>query len=42
LILLGGFSGSSFDKEIADFEILRDAAMANIFDLYIWVHSGAT
>ena len=28
----GGFSGSRSDEDIADFEVLRDVAMATIFD----------
>jgi len=40
----GGFSGSSYpNKDITDFEVLRDVAMANIFWLSIFVvHIGAT
>ena len=33
----GGFSGSrSSDKDIADFEIVRDVAMATFYAFYIW------
>ena len=39
----GGFSGSRSDEDIADFEVLRDVAMATIFWLSIYgVHIGAT
>ena len=32
----GGFSGSSYPMDIADFEVLRDVGMATIFWLSIW------
>jgi len=40
----GGFSGVKLsDEDIADFEVLRDVAMATIFGfLHMGVHIGAT
>jgi len=39
---MGGFSGSSSDEVIADYEVLKDIAVATIFAFYILGAHGAT